>query len=129
MSVHIRYATLYVSDQKRSLDFYTTVLGFEKRRDEPMGPDQRWIEVAPPGSDTTVLLYKPSEAMPGAANLAEARARMGGFSGIGLHADDIEALFTTLRAHGARIIEEPAEQPWGWQGIFADPDGNQFVVV
>ncbi len=94
-----------------------------------MGPGQRWIEVAPPGGETTVLLYTPSEAMPGASTLAEARARIGAFSGVGLRADDIKALFSTLRAHGAKILEEPSQQPWGGQGIFADPDGNAFVVV
>ena len=33
-------------DQGRAVDFYVDKLGFEKRRDEPMGPDGRWVEVA-----------------------------------------------------------------------------------
>ena len=32
-------------DQDRAVDFYVGKLGFEKRRDEPMGPDGRWVEV------------------------------------------------------------------------------------
>ena len=44
-----------VTDQDRALEFYVGRLGFEKRRDLPFG-DARWIEVAPPGSATTIAL-------------------------------------------------------------------------
>ena len=44
-----------VTDQDRALEFYVGKLGFEKRRDLPFGPG-RWIEVAPPGSPTTIAL-------------------------------------------------------------------------
>jgi catechol 2,3-dioxygenase-like lactoylglutathione lyase family enzyme len=44
-----------VTDQDRALEFYLGKLGFEKRRDLPVG-DGRWIEVAPPGSATTIAL-------------------------------------------------------------------------
>lgn len=129
MSIKIHYATLYVADQERSLEFYTKALGFEKRRDDTMGPGQRWLEVAPPGAETTVLLYLPTEENPGARTAAEARSRIGTFSGIGLTTDDMDEMFARLKSHGAAIIEEPKDQPWGRQGIFADPDGNFFVVT
>ena len=41
---------VYVRDQARALDFYVNKLGFEKRLDEPMGPEARWIEVAQTGA-------------------------------------------------------------------------------
>ena len=37
-----------VTDQDRALEFYVGTLGFETRRDVPVGAG-RWIEVAPPG--------------------------------------------------------------------------------
>ena len=44
-----------VTDQDRALEFYVGALGFETRRDLPFG-EARWIEVAPPGSATTIAL-------------------------------------------------------------------------
>jgi len=49
--------SVFVSDQDRAKDFYTQVLGFELRRDEPLfpGAETRWVAVAPAGSDTEVI--------------------------------------------------------------------------
>ena len=40
----IAFATVLVDDQEKALDFYTRVLGFEKRLDLPAG-DARWLTV------------------------------------------------------------------------------------
>jgi catechol 2,3-dioxygenase-like lactoylglutathione lyase family enzyme len=59
LTKHVRVATVCVRDQQRALDFYTEVLGFEKRQDASMGPDARWIEVAPHGAPTALVLFTP----------------------------------------------------------------------
>jgi len=41
-----------------SRDFYVNKLGFEKRTDNPIGPDMRWVTVAPPGGKTEIVLAK-----------------------------------------------------------------------
>lgn len=35
------------------------------------------------------------------------------------------------RAHraGAKIVTEPGQQPWGYAGAFADPDGHIWMVT
>jgi lactoylglutathione lyase len=57
--------SVFVSDQDRARDFYTQVLGFELRRDEPLfpGAETRWVSVAPAGSETEVILYLPDEKL------------------------------------------------------------------
>ncbi|MGF0167907.1 VOC family protein [Streptomyces albidoflavus] len=45
----IMYATVYVTDQDRALEFYTEGLGLEKRLDFP-GPDGRFLTVGVPDS-------------------------------------------------------------------------------
>ena len=50
---------VYVSDQARALNFYVNKLGFEKRLDEPMKPEARWIEVAQTGAETRLALFTP----------------------------------------------------------------------
>ncbi len=103
-------------------------MGFEKRSDEPMGPNQRWIEVAPLGAQTRILLYKATPEAPGAASYEEAKASIGKPTGMVLEVDDIEATFAQLKSNGVPIEEEPQKQPWGWWGSFADQDGNTYGV-
>ena len=97
--------TVHVSDQDRALAFYTEKLHFEKRMDMPMGPDQRWIEVAPAGAQTRILLYKPTPDAPGADSYEAAKAKIGTSTGMVLEVDDIVATFEDLKANGVRIID------------------------
>lgn len=39
--------------------------------------------------------------------------------------DDVDATFETLRDGGTRIVQAPADMPWGNRSLLvADPDGN-----
>jgi predicted enzyme related to lactoylglutathione lyase len=112
---------IYVSDQERALDFYTNALGFEKLVDEPMGPDTeaRWIEVAPAGAETHLVLFTP----PGQED------RIGTFSNVVLACDDIRSTHEELRGRGVEFTREPSEQPWGLWAEFKDVDGNEFGLI
>ena len=120
--------TVQVRDQNEALDFYTKKLGFEKRMDQPMGPEQRWLEVAPRGAKTRILLYKASKEMPGSETYEEAVAKIGKDTGMVLETDDIVGTFAKLEANGVRIVDQPKKQPYGWWGVFADQDGNSYGV-
>ena len=98
MITSVHTATVFVTDQDRALDFYVSKLGFTKQTDMPMGPESRWIEVAPPGAKTAVLLYKPTLEMPGAATYELARELTGTFSSILFTADDIQSTYAELSA-------------------------------
>ena len=120
MITQVATVGVFVRDQQRALDFYTQKLGFELRRDEPMSPDARWIEVAPPGAQTAVVLYTP----PGMED------RIGTFANLVLDCDDIHRTHQKLTSRGVEFVEAPAMQPWGmWMAQFKDVDGNQFVLV
>jgi predicted lactoylglutathione lyase len=41
---------------------------------------------------------------------------------------DIHTMVDRARAVGAEIIMEPAEQPWGFTAVFADPDGHLWQI-
>ena len=128
MLTGISTITVHVTDQDKALEFYTQKLGFEVRSDQPMGPNQRWIEVAPPGAQTRILLYSATPEAPGASSYEEAQASIGKPTPMVLEADDIVATFDQLRSNGVRIVDEPKQQPWGWWGVFADQDGNSYGV-
>ena len=41
---------------------------------------------------------------------------------------DVDSMVDRARGAGAEIMMEPAEQPWGFSAVFADPDGHLWQV-
>ncbi len=119
MIKHVSLTTVYVSDQDKALDFYVNKLGFEVRADATMG-DMRWIQVAPRGAVTTIVLAH------GFGGWSE--EKVGQFTGVGLEADDLEATYRELSSRGVEFTEKPSQQPWGMQSQFVDQDGNGYVL-
>jgi lactoylglutathione lyase len=125
MITHASTVSVFVTDQDRALDFYVDKLGFEKRRDQGMGPNApRWLEVAPPGAQTALLLYKPTETMPGASTYALAQSLIGTFAPFILNVEDMESTCAELSARGVEFGDQPAKQYFGWWATIKDPDGN-----
>ena len=57
--MQIRLTSVMVDDQDKALRFYTSVLGFVKKVDMPMGPF-RWLTVtAPEGAEGVELVLEP----------------------------------------------------------------------
>ncbi len=121
MIIRIQSFTIYVSDQDRANAFYTQKLGFQERLDAPMDPDTRWVELAPGSGETSLVLAKPVEAMPG---YALAKSMIGTFATFIFAVDDINATYQELTARGVEFLDPPSQQPWGWWATIKDPDGN-----
>jgi predicted enzyme related to lactoylglutathione lyase len=111
-----------VADQDRALEFYLGMLGFEKRLDGTFGDGMRWLEVAPPGAQTTIALVAPDAGVPEVT---------GSETGIRLSTEDAEADHADLRARGVDVDAEIIRMGDGVPPmfLFRDPDGNRFVVV
>ncbi len=117
MIKQIAIVSVPVSDQIRARDFYTNVLGFVVKRDSPMSPDgARWIEVQPPGSYTTFTLVTWFETM-----------KPGSMTGTVLLVDDLDATYAELQARGLELGPIQGAE-WGRHAIFADLDGNGFIL-
>lgn len=108
-----------VADQDAALAFYTEKLGFELRADVRFGPDgeNRWLEVAPPGSAARLALNPPMNATPGGGMIA-------------VETPDARAEHARLQAVGGIEMDEPVHAP-GAPLLFMvrDPDGNHIAVV
>jgi predicted enzyme related to lactoylglutathione lyase len=126
MITHVGTVSIFVSDQDRAREFYVGKLGFELQRDDPMGPpgSPRWLQVAPPGAQTAIVLYKPSEGTPGASTYERALSNIGTFASFVLEVDDMAATHRELSARGVEFGDPPSQQPWGWWATVKDPDGN-----
>ncbi len=114
----IKFASIPVRDQDRALEFYTGVLGFQVATDQPFGGGQRWIELRIPGAETRLVLFTP----PGHEE------RIGTFSNITFVADDVMRTAAELAAKGVHFVQEARAESWGTAAVFADPDGNSFVL-
>jgi lactoylglutathione lyase len=106
-----------VTDQDTALAFYAA-LGFETRRDLPMGEGARWIEVAPPGASVSLAL---ESALTGRSAGVE--------TGIRLTTGDADAANAAPRAGGV-----DADDVLRWPGVpamfaFRDQDGNGLEIV
>src|SRR4051812_34589000 len=119
MIEYIKTVAVYVEDQQRSLDFYTQKLGFEVRRNESMGPRGNWIEVAPVGARSCLVIY-PRSLM---ANWKELKPS------VVFQCADVEATCKEFTSRGVQITDGPKEMAWGTYAKFVDPDGNEFLLT
>jgi lactoylglutathione lyase len=105
-----------VTDQDRALTFYVGKLGFEKRREYPIGAGGRWIEVAPAGATTTIALVA-------------AQNGVGVETGVRFTTADADADHAALLADGV-----DADEVLRWPGVpamflFRDSDGNGLGLI
>jgi catechol 2,3-dioxygenase-like lactoylglutathione lyase family enzyme len=110
----VAYVAMPVSDQDEALDFYTNVLGLEKRGDFPTPDGPRFLTVGVKGQDFELVLW------PGSPAVAEQ-----GSAVYTIEVDNCRTAFAMLEERG--LTFEPPEVldfPWGLAARFHDPDGN-----
>lgn len=115
--------SLFVNDQDAAKAFYTEKLGFEVVRDVPFGPDYRWLEVVPPGAETSVILYKPDE------NWEHYRQVVGKSQALTLDVTGIDALVADLQAKGVRVPMGIMDEMWGRHAFILDHEDNMLLLV
>ena len=113
----VQLFSIPVTDQDRARSFYVDQLGFDVLVDRPMSPDTRWLQLAPPGAETSVALVTWFDTMP-----------PGSVDGTVLETDDLEGDVDRLREQGVAIDGEIEERPWGRYVTFTDPDGNGLIL-
>ncbi|GAB3035898.1 VOC family protein [Parafrigoribacterium mesophilum] len=113
----VQLLSIPVSDQDRARAFYVDTLGFSLVMDTMMGPDMRWVMVAPPGAETAITLVTWFPTMPA-----------GTLKGLVLETDDLDGDLARLAEHGVRPANGIEEAPWGRFVQFDDPDGNGLIL-
>lgn len=118
---------VFVDDQARALDFYTAVLGFEKKTDLPAG-EHRWLTVVSPSSrDGVELLLEPSDH-PAVAPFKSALVG-DGIPYASFAVDDVAAEFRRLSDLGVRFTQPPTTMGSVTVAVFDDTCGNLIQIA
>ena len=121
MLTKVVYVTQLVSDQDRALAFYTGVLGFEKRADNPTPGGPRFLSVGLAGQDFQLVLWPgtPGQAQPIDGRLPALCT---------IATSSCREAFEALKARGVTFETGVLEYPWGYIAVFVDPDGNRLQL-
>ncbi|WP_168704937.1 VOC family protein [Gordonia paraffinivorans] len=126
--MRIALTSVFVDDQRKALDFYTNILGFEKRHDIPLGEQAWWLTVVSPESpDGPELLLEPA-GHPAAKAYRDALVA----DGIPLAqfaVDDVYAECERLRGRGVEFTQEPTDVGAAVIAVFDDTSGNLIQIA
>ena len=115
------YVTVFVKNQDKALDFYTNVLGFEKRADVPKPDGPRFVAVGLKGQDLLLVLWP---GTPGQGQPFEGRST----AAFTFETKDCRKAFELLKARGVKFDTDVLEYPFGAVAVFQDPDGNHLQL-
>ncbi|GHI93626.1 MULTISPECIES: VOC family protein [Streptomyces] len=130
MDINLSQCFIAVDDPDKALAFYRDVLGMEVRNDVGF-EGMRWVTVGSPAQPDVDIVLEPPLADPNAPAadrraMAELLAK-GMLRGVIFTTDDVDATFERVRAAGAEVLQEPADQPYGVRDCaFRDPAGNML---
>ena len=113
------YGVVFVSDMKRSIEFYRDVLGLPLRFESP-----EWTEFDTPG--TTLALHHTDTTMTAGDPTDENPA---GQCHPSFTVDDIDAYHERLTNHEVICVRPPKEEEYGRKlAKYVDPDGLPFTL-
>jgi catechol 2,3-dioxygenase-like lactoylglutathione lyase family enzyme len=129
-TLRIRSFTIIVRDYDEAKKWYLEKLGFVTLIDRQFGAGQRFVLIAPPGSekgDVGFVLEKARRDDP--TMPADYTDRIGKEVNIVLTTNDLSRLCAEYRDRGIRFRQQPKQQPWGGEALIEDLYGNSIVLV
>ena len=124
MRIHL--TSVFVDDQQKALEFYTEILGFQKKTDVPLG-DVAWLTVvSPEAPDGVELLLEPSghpAVKPYRDALVEDGIPLASFA-----VDDCRAEYEQLSAKGVRFLQPPVDHHTVVTAVLDDTCGNLIQI-
>ena len=119
--------SVLVDDQDKALDFYTSILGFVKKTDIPLG-EARWLTVVSPDApDGTELLLEPDNH-PACKPFKQALVE-DGIPFTSFAVSDVQAEYKRLQAAGVVFTQPPVEMGQLTTAVFDDTCGNLIQIA
>jgi predicted enzyme related to lactoylglutathione lyase len=125
--MRIKWTKIYVTDQEKALQFYTEVLGFQKKADFSQG-DYRWLTIASPEDPDGVELILESNADPAGKAYQEALYSQGKPAAQFL-VDDVQAEHDRLVAKGVKFTMPVTSTTGSIIAVLDDTCGNLIQLV
>jgi catechol 2,3-dioxygenase-like lactoylglutathione lyase family enzyme len=126
MDLRLSHCFVTVHDHDAALAFYRDGLGLRVHTDVT-GEGMRWLTLSPPSQPGLEIVLMHPQGGSGAADAGTllALAAKGSLEGPIFATEDVDGDFEHLRAHGAEVLQEPIDQPYGVRDCaFRDPSGN-----
>ncbi len=126
-TLKLQTVSIFVDDQQRAVDFYTSTLGFHVTADVPLG-EHRWLTVrAGDGPGASDVSLEP-KGHPAVAPFTEA-LRSDGIPFCVLGVDDLEAEHERLVGLGVTFTQPPTDVGPVIVAVFDDTCGNLIQLA
>lgn len=120
----IKLESVSIRDYDKALAFYSGVLGFQKKRDIPLGGGARWLTVVSAEEpDGTELVLEPNAEYPAMKALKEALMN-DGIPFTAFEVTDIQKEYERLKVLGVEFTMEPTNMGMTTVAILNDTCGN-----
>ena len=127
MAMRIYITSIFVDDQTKACAFYTGKLGFQVKRDIPLG-EYRWLTLtAQDDPDGTELLLEPSNHA--AVPPFKAALKADGIPFASFQVSDLDAEFDRLRDLGVEFVQAPTAAGDVRVAMLNDTCGNLVQLV
>jgi catechol 2,3-dioxygenase-like lactoylglutathione lyase family enzyme len=124
----IKLASVPITDYDKALEFYSGVLGFELKRDIPLGNGARWITVVSPADpDGTELVLEPNSDYPAMKALKKALVK-DGIPYTAFEVDNVQKEYDRLRGLGVEFTMEPTDMGMTTVAVLDDTCGNLIQI-
>ena len=125
--MRIVVSSIFVDDQDKALDFYTSKLGFVKKTEVPLG-EHKWLTVvAPDNQEGTELLLEP-DSHPAVQPFKQALLQ-DGIPFTSFAVDDIQAEYERLQAAGVVFTQPPVAMGPVTTAVLDDTCGNLIQLA
>jgi lactoylglutathione lyase len=112
---------LLVKDLNKSIDFYSNVLGMEKKQES-----EDWVEFMKQG---TVLALHPVKKKPKTEKQTVSRNIKKGNILIGFNVSDLESVCNELSTKKVKFYKDLKNESFGKHAIIEDPEGNLISLA
>jgi len=123
----INVASIFVDDQARALDFYTSKLGFVKKNDLPAG-EFRWLTVVSPERPDGVELLLEPNVHPASRAFQEAIVA-DGIPATSFAVEDVAVEYQRLLEAGVTFVQPPTKMGLVTTAVFDDTCGNLIQIA
>ncbi len=108
MKRQFKHITILVDNYDNASQFYVDKLGFVKLMDNPMGPDMRWVSVAPSKDCGTKIVFVKADTPDKEARLG---SQVADHVLIVLETDNWMRDYEALKEKGVKFFGEPKQMP------------------